>query len=117
MTTRMLRLQKQDFPELHAFLVNDLSGLLARYFDRTVRKRMLTKKFGLQGHGFDSYKTIIQRGPQAAADILRSSQNLIIRGDTLVGKADTENNIIPKLELSEDASMDLIRAVKSFTDR
>ena len=113
MATRMLRLSGSDYPELSEFLVNDLSGILAKYFDRTVRKRQLSAKFGLQGHGFDTYKTIIQSGPDSAAEILMSNQNLVMHRGTLKGKAQTENLIVPRLSIDRDAAMDLIRRVKS----
>lgn len=113
MATRMLRLGAADYPELSEFLVNDLSGILAKYFDRTVRKRQLSAKFGLQGHGFDTYKTVIQSGAEAAAEILTSSQNLVIHRGTLKGKADTTNLIVPALNLTRDDSLDLITRVKS----
>ena len=113
MATRMLRLRAEDYPELNEFLVNDLSGLLARYFDRTVRKRQLSAKFGLQGHGFDSYVAIIQRGPEAAAEILQSNQNLVIHRDSLKGKLSAENLIVPRLDVTREGALDLIRQVKS----
>ena len=113
MATRMLRLTAADYPELSEFLVNDLSGILAKYFDRTVRKRQLSAKFGLQGHGFDTYKAIIQSGPDAAAEILISNQNLVIHRGTLKGKSQVDNLIIPRLDLNKEGSMDLVRRVKA----
>lgn len=114
MTTRMLRLSAEDYNGLSEFLVNDLDGLLARYFDRTVRKRQLSAKFGLQGHGFDTYSTVIQSGPEAAAEILMSNQNLVVHRNTLQGRADTENLIIPRLNINREEALDLIRQVKQL---
>ena len=114
MTTRMLRLSAEDYNGLSEFLVNDLDGLLARYFDRTVRKRQLSAKFGLQGHGFDTYSTVIQSGPEAAAEILMSNQNLVVHRNTLQGRADTENLIIPRLKIRREEALDLIRQVKQL---
>lgn len=78
---RVLNLQPEDVPELMPFMVNNLQGLMAKYFDRTVRKRMLTQKFGLNGHAVDEYKAIARGGVPAAVEILQSNRAMTIRND------------------------------------
>lgn len=117
MSTRMLRLQSGDYPQLAEFMVNDLQGLLARYFDRTVRKRALSSRFGLQGHGFDTYTAVIRGGVDKAQEILRSPQIMTIRGDTLRGKADIENTIIPKLKITREQSLTILRQVQKALEK
>ena len=116
---RVLRLQKEDMPQLHEFLVEDLSGLLARYFDRTVRKRVLTKRFGVQGHGLDTYRAIIASPAniETAVKILQSDQHVVKQGQSLAGAFQVPNRVAPKLDMTSDEVMDILRKVKIATDK
>ena len=87
---RVINLQPEDVPEMMPFLVNNLQGLMAKYFDRTVRKRLLTEKFGLNGHGVDEYKAVARLGAESAVDIMMSGKHMTTHNDTLGVKVEIE---------------------------
>jgi hypothetical protein len=94
---RVLSLQPGDFDALDAFLVNDLEALLVKYFDRTVRARMLADRFGVQGHGFEAYKTVAQHGREAARDILLRDKAVKSQSMTRSGMIEVEGVAVPRL--------------------
>lgn len=98
---RMLKLKPGDFKDMDEFLVNDLQGLLAKYFDRTVRKRLLTEKLGISGHALSTYKSVIREGKDAAVQILMTDKKMDIINNTLQGVATVEHLSIPKLKGSK----------------
>ena len=105
---RMLRLSPEDYPELEGFLQNDLQALMAKYFDRTVRKRMLTKNFGVEGHALEAYKAVARGGRDAAVEILSSPRIQVIEYDTILGKAGSENMIVPRLPGGRETIMKVV---------
>jgi hypothetical protein len=112
MYRRMLVLKGEDYPDLEGFLINDLEGLLAKYFDRTVRKRVLTKEFGLNGHGLEAYKAVAHMGSDAATDILMRDNMQVIESETLIGKAGVENLSVPRLRGSREDIAKIVQEVK-----
>ena len=77
---RMIRLTP-DMPEaveLQQFMENDLEGIITKYFDKTVRKRALSDKFGVDGHGFAAYVDTANGGAEAAANILASDKTRMV---------------------------------------
>lgn len=111
---RMLRLTPGDVPEMNEFLVNDLSGILAKYFDRTVRKRALVQEFGISGHGLTTYKEMIRAEDpiEAAAYILRTDKKVESVNNTLQGVVSVENLSIPRLDNNAEEIKTLLKDVK-----
>ena len=51
---RFITLNKDTAPEFEEFLVNDLEGIITKYFDKTTRKKLIAKEFGANGHGIQA---------------------------------------------------------------
>ena len=67
---RIINLQPDDVPEFEQFMVNDLEGIVTKYFDRTTRKKLLAKEFGANAHGLDTYVQTAKGGTAVASRIL-----------------------------------------------
>jgi hypothetical protein len=74
--SRTLRLTTDDLNALglEKFMVNDLEGLMAKYFDATTRRRIFHKKFGIKDHAFNAYKEILTGRESAVTSMLNSSK-------------------------------------------
>ena len=117
---RVLQLQPADMPELEKFLVTDLQGIMSKYFDRTVRKRLLTEEFGLNLHGFDTYldvargTTLSGKGNalDRAVEILRSTKHTSAYGGTKEGPLQVDKVSVPPVRGRADELKELLVAVE-----
>jgi len=101
--SRIIRLQPGDYKDIDGFMVNDLEGLIVKYFDRTARKRVLTERIGVNGHALLAYERVAEGGIEAAADIL--SQNKIsanTKQGTRAGFAAVEDVTVPRIAASKE---------------
>jgi hypothetical protein len=75
---RVLRLTTDDLNRLglESFMVNDLEGVIAKYFDATTRRRLFHKEFGLRNHGIEAYKSIIEQGQSAVRSLLNGEATM-----------------------------------------
>ena len=109
---RMLTLKPEEMKGMRGYLVNDLQGILAKYFDRSTRKIALSEKFGVEGHGFDAYKSIADLGDDAAVTILSNAKLTVSKFDSMGAKIDTGDTTVPKINKSFDEIKELIGSVK-----
>lgn len=108
---RVINLQPGDYEQLDTFLVNDLEGLLVKYFDRTTRARVLGGRFGVQGHAFESYKAVSRNGVDAAVDILRKDKAIKSETMTRSGMIEIESPAIPRVPAPEPVVRSAMRQV------
>ncbi len=111
---RVLNLKPGDFDALDNFLVNDLEALLVKYFDRTVRARMLADRFGVQGHGFEAYKAVAQHGREAARDILLRDKAVKSQSMTRSGMIEVEAVAVPRLTSPQTVVDKTLREVEQL---
>lgn len=111
---RVLNLQPGDFDFMDQFLVQDLQGILAKYYDRTIRKRVLTEQFGVNGHAFDAYVDVAENGMDAAVSILRADYRPSSPVSTESGMADVSDVVIPRIEMGHDEASALTRKLKTM---
>lgn len=73
---RLLRLNGADLEAtgLHAFMHNNLRGILAKYADTTARRIEWNAKFGDKLHGMDAYLNTVQGGAAGAIEVLTSAK-------------------------------------------
>lgn len=109
---RMLTLKPEEIAGMGDYLVNDLQGIMAKYFDRTTRKMALTEKFGVEGHGFDAYYSIAEMGTEAAISILGNSKHLVSKGDGMGAKVDVKQILVPQLNMTRDEIGKLVSEVQ-----
>lgn len=100
--SRTLRLTTEDLDRLglEEFMVNDLEGLVAKYFDATTRRRIFHKKFGIKDQAFNAYKEILVSRESAVTNMLTSSKSYTnkrtgIMPDGKVGMVEDEIPFIP----------------------
>lgn len=111
---RMINLDPEEIPEFEEFLVNDLEGLVTRYFDKTTRKLILAREFGVQGHGFMSYRAVAEGGLDAAIRVLQTSKIVkSVRRDMEV-EAEVEDVVIPPLRKSDDEIRSILSQVQQM---
>lgn len=114
--SRTLRLTTEDLDSLglEKFMVNDLEGLLAKYFDATTRRRLFHKKWGIKDHAFNAYKQTLIDGKKAVVDSLTGSKSFItervgIMPDGTVGTIRDEVPFMPAAISSiEEANQEAI---------
>ena len=106
--SRIINLEPDEYDFMEEFLVNDLDGLIAQYFDRTTRKIALTDKFGAAGHGFSAYVTTGERGIQGAVNTLRSNKKVVYMHRQYQEEAPIEHLIVPALQGSEKDVTELV---------
>ena len=109
---RMLNLKPEEIKGMSGYLVNDLQGIMAKYFDKTTRKMALSEKFGVEGHGYDAYYSIAEMGSEAAVTILGNSKLLISKGDGLGVKLDVGDTMVPQISKQRDELEELVRSVE-----
>jgi len=117
---RVLMLEPGDMPEMDNFLVTDLQGIMSKYFDRTIRKRLLTERFGLNGHGFDTYLDVARgatmggqgNGIDRAVEILRSQKHTSAYGGSKEGPLQVDDVKIPRVVGRGDEIKNLLMNVK-----
>ena len=110
---RVLKLQPGDYEEMDGFLVQDLQGIMAKYFDRTTRKRVLTERFGINGHGFDAYLAVAQKGPEAAVNLLMSNNAPKLAVTTESGMAQVDKLEVAALKMTQDEVKNVVDQVKA----
>lgn len=106
--SRIINLEPDEYDFMEEFLVNDLDGLIAQYFDRTTRKIALTDKFGASGHGFSAYVTTGERGIQGAVNTLRSNKKVVYMHRQYQEEAPIEHLIVPALQGSDKDVTELV---------
>ena len=109
--SRLIRLQPGDIDEMDDFLVQDLQGTLAKYYDRTIRKRVLTEQFGINGHAFDTYVDIAADGKEAAVSNLMSEFRANDPMATENGMNKSDDLTVARLGLSGDEVRSLVDKV------
>ena len=110
---RVINLDPDEVPEFEQFMVNDLEGMIARYFDKSTRKVRLAKDFGVEGHGFLAYRAVAEGGLEAAAKILGSDKvSRMVRREIEV-VAEVEDVVIPALKMSQQDTMSLLQRVRT----
>ena len=105
---RVFKLKSGDFDELDGFLMSNLEGIIAKYFDRTTRKRLLTEQFGVQGHAYKTYQTIVQFGKDGAVRELLGDHTLRDRVKTALGDGDVEQTAVPRLPHGEEMAKQVV---------
>jgi hypothetical protein len=95
---RVINLEPGQYDFMEEFLVNDLDGLIASYFDRTTRKVALTKQFGAAGHGFSSYITTATQGVDGAVKTLMSNKKVVYKYRQYQEEAPIEQLVVPALK-------------------
>tara|TARA_B100000287_G_scaffold399358_1_gene417540 strand:- start:6349 stop:18570 length:12222 start_codon:yes stop_codon:yes gene_type:complete len=117
---RFINLNPDEVPEFEGFMVNDLAGIITRYYDKTTRKKIMANEFGVGGHGLDAYKSVGVDGPEKGAEILMSTQT----GRTKMGEMDSqivvETIVVPRLhghtmESAQKLVMDAYEHIHSGT--
>lgn len=117
---RVLQLQAGDMVEMDNFLVTDLQGIMSKYFDRTVRKRLLTERFGLNMHGFDTYLDVARgatmsgkgSGLDRAVEILRSAKHTSSHGQSKEGPLQVDEVLVPRVQGRGNEIKDLLVSVE-----
>ena len=112
--SRIINLEPGEYEFMEEFLVNDLDGLLAQYFDRTTRKIALTDKFGAAGHGFSAYMSTAQRGIEGAVKTLMSNKNVVYMHRQYQEEAPIEQLIVPALQGSEKELTELMTEAQNI---
>jgi len=118
---RVLQLQAGDMLEMDNFLVTDLQGIMSKYFDRTVRKRLLTERFGLNMHGFDTYLDVARgatmsgkgSGLDRAVEILRSAKHTSSHGQSKEGPLQVDEVLVPRVQGRGNEIKDLLVSVEN----
>ncbi len=113
---RVINIKPGDYDFMDEFLVQDLQGILAKYYDRTIRKRVLTEQFGVNGHGFNAYVETAQDGLDAGVQILNSRYSPTNAVTTESGMAMVDDLQIPSLRLTPDQSKTLVVKLKRLLD-
>lgn len=111
---RFINLKASDMPAFSPFMVNDLEGILARYYNKTTRKLTLAKEFGAGGHAYNAYRAVAEMGVDAAVNVLRSNKNIFVNRREYFHSADVENLIVPAIKLSEEETRDLVKKVTNM---
>jgi hypothetical protein len=111
---RMINLDPEEIPEFEEFLVNDLEGIVTRYFDKTTRKLVLAREFGVQGHGFMSYRAVAEGGIEAAIRVLQTSKIVkSVRRDMEV-EAEVEDVVIPPLRKTDEEIKSILTQIQTM---
>ena len=113
---RVIRLNAGDYNELglDRYLVDDLAGLMSKYFDKTSRKKILTEEFGVGGHAYNDYVNTAQTGHSGAVRSLMSERSEIFhQGEHYHDNVDVVKLQIPALskeqaEMAMDAVVDVM---------
>jgi len=109
---RVINLDPEQYDFMDAFLVNDLEGLLAKYFDSTTRKIALTDRFGVAGHGFSAYMNVAKEGVTGALKTLRSSKKVVYKYRQYQEEAPVEQMLVPALRLLDNEADNLMRSIQ-----
>ncbi len=60
--------------EDRGFLVNNLDGIVSKYFEGTTKKILFQEKFGTGSHGYHDYMAVRGGGSRAAVELLSSNK-------------------------------------------
>ena len=60
--------------EDRGFLVNNLDGIVSKYFEGTTKKILFQEKFGTGSHGYHDYMAVRGGGGRAAVELLSSNK-------------------------------------------
>ena len=104
---RVINLKPGDYDFMDQFLVQDLQGILAKYYDRTIRKRVMTEQFGVNGHGFNAYVDTAEGGIAEGLRILKRSYSPSNEQKTQSGMSDVDELLIPPLRLTPERTKEL----------
>lgn len=112
--SRVINIQPGDYEFMDEFLVQDLQGILAKYYDRTIRKRVMTEQFGVSGHAFNAYVDVAQAGDgfEKGVSILKGAYRAASPVSTESGMADVEEIDIPALRLTPKETDALVTKLK-----
>lgn len=117
---RVLTFTKKDLDELglEEFMVNDLQGLLAKYFDASTRRRLFHQKWGIGNHGYEAYKNIAMSGRQGAVDLLTNPKTKTVYSKIPTEKGaeelGTEITLITPLTKDLDAAQKIVARVEEM---
>ena len=100
--SRVLRLKPGDYEVMDGFLEQDLQGIMAKYYDRTIRKRVLTEQFGINGHAFDTYIDVASNGMDGAIARLMNTYRQNQTVNTESGMAQVDDITVSALPKSRD---------------
>ena len=69
---RVLAMNPEQMQRLgmNKYLVNDIEGIIVKYYDSAVRRLILHEKFGTNAHGLTAYRYIAHGGRDALVDVL-----------------------------------------------
>lgn len=90
---------RENLNELEPFLVNNLEGILAKYFDGATRRIEFEKDFGVNNHAFYDYLAVATEGPRAGAHLLATKRVLDVRyrRQTAEGNSEVESIRLVKM--------------------
>jgi hypothetical protein len=111
---RVINLNPEQYNFMDDFLVNDLEGLIAKYFDSTTRKIALTDRLGVAGHGFSAYMNVAKKGVNGAITTLKSSKKVVYRYRQYQEEAPVEQMLVPAIKISEEETGTVLEAVKTM---
>ena len=106
--SRVLNLKPGDLDFMDDFLVQDLQGIMAKYYDRTIRKRVLTEQFGVNGHAFDAYVDVAENGIAEGVNILKAEYRPSNPVSTESGMGEVDELVIAKLNLSPQETQAMV---------
>ena len=92
---RFITLNKDTAPEFEEFLVNDLEGIITKYFDKTTRKKLIAKEFGANGHGIQAYMQTAKQGVTGALKVLNNPKLIVTARSFDEGEITVSNIVVP----------------------
>ena len=111
---RFITLDKDSYPEFADYLVDDLEGVVTKYFDKTTRKMLMAKKFGAGGHGLNAYTVTSKLGVDGAADILSQNKLISMSRSTDDAVLEVSHVVIPTpTQIDRTALKNILREIQS----
>ena len=97
--SRQLKMGREEMDALGMsdYLVNDLTGVMAKYFDQTVRRKILADKFGGLNGGYEEYKGVALGGAKTAAELLTKGRVVVrdsVKGDPTFQRVAVEHDTV-----------------------
>ena len=111
---RFITLNKDTYPEFADYLVDDLEGIITKYFDKTTRKKLMAKNFGAGGHGLNAYTVTAKLGVEGAADILSENKLITMPRSTGDDVLEVSHIVIPTPNQIERAHLkEILRDIQA----
>jgi len=108
---RFITLTPDEIPEMSEYMVRDLEGILARYFDRSSRTIGLAREFGVRNQAAEAYMEVAANGTRGAVNMLTGAKTTTRTMQDMGAAGDIHSEIVPRIIDSPDEAEKIVGSI------